>query len=191
MKGRMPWAPLVALAGTTLLAGCYYDPATGLTYASPPPPAYGYPQPPPATASEGPAPEGPGPAYGMPPEGDYGGPPPAGYSGPPPAQGYGAPPTGGYGAYGGAAAPGYGAPPPSGPGITRAEFVARAEQRAQARNRDPQQAGERAGAIFDQIDINHAGVVTQAQIRAWRAAHRPSTTQGQSPGPPPPPAEYD
>ncbi len=182
--------PLI-LAAAGLLCGCYYDPNTGLTSAYPPP--YGEPAPqgygggapqtyaaPPAY---GPAPQGYGgapqtyaapPAYGPAPQG-YGGAPetyaaPPGYGGAPPAYG---PAPQGYG----------GAPAPAG-WITRDQYIQRAMQRAAAINRDPQRAAQRAGAVFDQIDVNHSGVITQAQLRAWRQARaHPGGAQ-------PPPYEY-
>jgi hypothetical protein len=149
----------IALIGAGLLFGCYYDPATGYSYPYPP---QGYAAPPPGYG--GPA----APDYGAPPQGYAV--PPAGYGEPPP-QGYAGPPAG------------YGAPPASGPGITRAEYVQRAMARAERQGRDPQTAAQRAGAVFDQIDVNHAGVITRDQFRAWRAAHAPA----RNPSPPPPP----
>ena len=169
----------IMLAGAGLLPGCYYDPLTGLTYAYPPPYGYyGYPQPVPAGYGAAPTP-----GYGAPqgygaaaPQG-YGTPPPQGYAGPPPAyggapQGYAAPPP----AYGGPPQ-GYGGAPPG--WITRDQFIQRAMQRAAAANRDPQRAAQNAGAVFDQIDVNHTGVVTQAQLRAWRQAHAHPAGAGQ------------
>ena len=149
------WWP-IAWIGAWLLSGCYYDPATGYTYPYPPPYAG-----PPAVA--------PAPGYGGPAAQDYGVPPP-GYVTPP--AGYGAPP-----------AQGYGAPPPEGPGITRAQYVQRAMARAERQGRDPQRAAQRAGAAFDQIDVNHTGVITRDQIRAWRAAHAPAPNPGAPPNP--------
>jgi hypothetical protein len=46
-------------------------------------------------------------------------------------------------------------------------------------------AAQRAGDVFDQIDVNHTGVVTQAQIRAWREAHMRTPLPGE-----PPPPQY-
>jgi len=150
------------LAATGLLAGCYYDPSTGLTYAYPPP--YGYPQPALAAAPPPPgygAPQG----YGEAAPQAYAAPPPQDYGGPPPA--YGAAPQG----YGGA---------PGLPGwITRDQYIQRAMERATAANRDPQRAAQYAAAVFDQIDVNHTGVVTQAQLRAWRQAHAHPAGAGQ------------
>jgi hypothetical protein len=160
------WWP-IAFIGAGPLSGCYYDPATGYSYPYPP---QGYAAPPPGYGGP------PAPDYGAPPQGYAA--PPAGYDAPPP-QGYAAPPAG----YGTPPAAGYGAPTPSGPGITRTEYVQRAVARAERQGRDPQTAAQRAGAVFDQIDINHAGVITRDQIRAWRAAHAPA----RNPGPPPPP----
>jgi hypothetical protein len=173
----------IVLAGAGMLSGCYYDPNTGYTYPYPPP--YGYTQQP--GASEGdaslgaPPPEGGAPpggppmqGYGAPPMQGYGGPSPQGYGGPSP-QGYGGPPMQ---EYGGPTAQGYGGPPAQGHGITRDQFVQRAVQRATRQNRDPQLAAQRAGAVFEQIDVTHTGVVTQAQIRAWREAHIRAPSSG-------------
>jgi hypothetical protein len=148
-------AILIALAGAGMLSGCYYDPNTGLT--SPYPPPYGYPQPP----------------YGyQQPPGEAGMPPPGGPGMPPQGE-----PTVG--------APGPVSPPsPQADVITRDQFVERAVQRATRLNRNPQTAAQRAGAVFDQIDVNHVGAVTQEQIRAWREAHRRAPYPGQ-----PPPSE--
>ena len=60
--------------------------------------------------------------------------------------------------------PGY--PAPLRGVITRDQFIQRATQVAAQR--------------FDAIDANHTGVVTRAQLRAWRQAH-----QGQGAGQPP------
>jgi hypothetical protein len=81
-------------------------------------------------------------------------------SGPPP----GSPPESG---------PPPGAYPPSEPrgAITRDQFVQRAVDRATKAQKDPQKAAERAGARFDQMDTGHTGVLTRAQMKAWRAAH--------------------
>jgi hypothetical protein len=176
----------VVLAGTGVLVGCYYDPNTGMTYAYPPP--YGYPQPMPPMAGYG-APQGygeaPPPGYGGPPPAGYAGPPPAGYAGPPPAS-YGAPPPAGYdgpppAGYGGAPGSYGSAPGGQGGTVTRTQFIQRVMRRATAANRDPQLAAQRAGAVFDQIDVNHAGVVSRAQIDAWRQAHPRPAGAGQPP----------
>ena len=59
---------------------------------------------------------------------------------------------------------GPGGPPPGGPGasppgaISRDQFV--------------QRRAEAAGRLFDQIDVNHTGYITKAQLRAWMAQHR-------------------
>jgi len=50
-----------------------------------------------------------------------------------------------------------GAPPPPG-AITREEFI--------------QRRAEAAGRLFDQIDTNHVGYITRAQIRAYIAQRR-------------------
>jgi hypothetical protein len=90
--------------------------------------------------------------------------PPGGPGGPPPPQDQGAPPP--PGAQGGPPPPGaQGAPPPPG-AISREQFV---QQRAAA-----------AGRLFDQIDTNHLGYITRAQLRAWMAERR-----GGPPGRPP------
>jgi hypothetical protein len=165
----------IMLAAAGLLSGCYYDPATGLTYAYPP--TYGYPPSAPAPgygAAPAPLPE-----YGAAPAPGYGEAAPQAYAEPPPPppQGYGGAPAGGYGG-------GYiGAPAPAG-WITRDQYVQRAMQHAAAANRDPQRAAQRAAGVFDQIDVNHSGVITQAQLRAWRQAHARPAGGG------PPPAEY-
>src|SRR5436190_12094520 len=56
-------------------------------------------------------------------------------------------------------------PAPSAPtsngGITRDQFIHRAKDRA----------AERAGARFDQMDVDHDGVLDRAEIRAWRSQH--------------------
>jgi hypothetical protein len=61
-------------------------------------------------------------------------------------------------------------PPPPG-AISREQYIATAQQRA----------AQQAGARFDQIDVNHTGYITRAQIRAFTAARR-----GAAPGGPPP-----
>ena len=51
---------------------------------------------------------------------------------------------------------------PSAPsGVTRDQFIERAKERA----------GQRAAARFDQMDIDHDGVLDRAEIRAWRSQH--------------------
>jgi hypothetical protein len=168
---------LVMLAAIGLLSGCYYDPGTGLTYAYPPPyrpPPYGYPVPGAVAPAYGEPPADGGPqGYGEAAPQAYAEPPPA-YAEPPPA--YGAPPP----AYS-AAPQGYGAPAGW---ITRDQYIQQAMQRATATNRDPQQAAQHAGAVFDEIDVNHTGVLTRAQIRAWQQAHAHPAGADQ------PPAEY-
>jgi hypothetical protein len=190
-RRRALQAMTIMLAGAGLLAGCYYDPSTGLTYAYPP---YGYPQPAPPGYGEAPAPGyggaapgygGAAPEYGGAPPA-YGGAPPPGYAGPPPAyggapQGYGGAPP----AYGGAPQ-GYGGAPQGYSGapagwITRDEYIQREMQAATAANRNPQRAAQHAAAVFDQIDVNHTGVITQAQLQAWRQAHAHPAGGGQSP----------
>jgi hypothetical protein len=46
-------------------------------------------------------------------------------------------------------------------GITRDQYLQRAQERAALR----------AGARFDQMDTNHNGVVDRAELRAWRTQH--------------------
>ncbi len=75
-------------------------------------------------------------------------------------------------------------PPPQGDGITRDQYIQRAVQRATNLQRDPQRAAQRAGAVFDQMDVNHTGVVTREEMRAWRAAHQRPPNPGQPPPPP-------
>jgi hypothetical protein len=160
---RARQATVVILAGAGLFSGCYYDPSTGLTYAYPP--VYGYPQAPPPAYGEA------APGYGeAAPAPGYGEAAPQAYAAAPPA--YAAPPP----AYGGPS-PAYGGAPAG--WITRDQYIQRAMQRATAANRDPQRAAQRAGAVFDQIDVNHTGVVTQAQIQAWRQAHARPPGAGQ------------
>jgi hypothetical protein len=60
------------------------------------------------------------------------------------------------------------APPPG--AISREQFV---ERRAEA-----------AGRLFDEIDVNHTGYITRAQLRAWAAQRRGAAAAG--PGGPPP-----
>jgi hypothetical protein len=150
---RMAQATLIALASGGMLSGCYYDPNTGLT--SPYPPPYGYPQPPPG-------------AEGMP---YSGGPGPGGEAMPPGGEATGAPP--------GPVSPG--GPPAQADVITRDQFIQNAMRRATRANRNPQVAAQRAGAVFDQIDVNHVGAVTREQIQEWRAARRNGSNANQPP----------
>jgi hypothetical protein len=53
-------------------------------------------------------------------------------------------------------------------GITREQYVKRAENRA----------SQRAGAQFDRMDADHDGVLERAEIRAWRSQH-PRRSRGQ------------
>src|SRR5215510_4574780 len=46
-------------------------------------------------------------------------------------------------------------------GITREQYLQRAQERA----------GQRAGARFDQMDVNHDGVLDRTEVRAWRSQH--------------------
>jgi hypothetical protein len=148
----------ISLACAGLLCGCYYDPYTG--YTSPyPPPAYG-PPPPGAYGPGGPGPQAEG---GPPPGAMPGADAPGAYAPGGPAAASGGPPPGAY-------APGEQAAP--GALVTRQEFIARAVRWATRMNRDPQRAAQRAGRVFDRIDVSHSGAVTQEQINEWRAAHR-------------------
>src|SRR6516165_4604511 len=52
------------------------------------------------------------------------------------------------------------APPRLG-GLTREQYIQRAQERA----------ARRAGAQFDAMDFDHDGVLEPAEIRAWRSAH--------------------
>jgi hypothetical protein len=59
-------------------------------------------------------------------------------------------------------------------GITREEYMKRAQERA----------GQRAGAHFDQMDTNRDGVLDRAEMRAWRSQHpRRAATQPSQPAP--------
>ena len=59
------------------------------------------------------------------------------------------------------------APPASTPatagasGVTREQFLQRAQERA----------ARRAGARFDQMDANHDGLLDRAEVGAWRSQH--------------------
>lgn len=53
------------------------------------------------------------------------------------------------------------AAPASGKGITREEYIRRAEERA----------GHRAAGQFDGMDTNHDGLLDAAEMRAWHAQH--------------------
>jgi len=65
--------------------------------------------------------------------------------------------------------------PSSAGGLTREQYIHRAEERA----------AKRAAAQFDRMDANHNGVVDQAERRAWRSQHprgagsKPSSSQQQ------------
>ena len=52
-------------------------------------------------------------------------------------------------------------PASSVPGITREQFIHRAEERA----------GRRAAGQFDGMDTNHDGVLDAAEMHAWRSQH--------------------
>jgi len=59
-------------------------------------------------------------------------------------------------------------------GITRDQFIQRAQERA----------AQRAGARFDQMDVNHDGILDRAEIRAWRSQHpRRAAAQPSQPAP--------
>jgi hypothetical protein len=90
------------------------------------------------------------------PPGGPGGPPPESSGGPPPGTPSG--PPGGPGA----------SPPPG--AISRDQFV--------------QQRAEAAGRLFDQIDVNHTGYITRAQLRAFMGQRRGGAGRGAG-GPPP------
>jgi len=65
-------------------------------------------------------------------------------------------------------------PAPSGSGgLTREQYIQRAEERA----------ARRAGAQFDRMDADHNGVLEPAEIRAWRSQH-PRGAGSQSDQPP-------
>lgn len=51
--------------------------------------------------------------------------------------------------------------PPRSGGITREQFIQRAQERA----------ARRAAAQFDRIDTDHDGVLEPAEMRAWRTQH--------------------
>lgn len=57
-----------------------------------------------------------------------------------------------------AQAPAPGTPPVRG-AISRDQFI--------------QRATNRAGQVFDSVDVNHTGYITQDQLRAWRQSHGP------------------
>ena len=66
-------------------------------------------------------------------------------------------------------------PAPSGSGgLTREQYIQRAEERA----------ARRAGAQFDRMDADHNGVLEPAEIRAWRTQH-PRGSRSQSDQSPP------
>ena len=52
-------------------------------------------------------------------------------------------------------------PSASAGGITREQFIQRAQERA----------AQRARARFDQMDADHDGVLDRAEMRAWRSQH--------------------
>ena len=70
------------------------------------------------------------------------------------------------------------APPASTPavagagGVSRGQFLQRAEERA----------ARRAGTRFDQMDANHDGFLDRAELDAWRSQHsRRAATQPSQP----------
>jgi hypothetical protein len=65
------------------------------------------------------------------------------------------------------------APSPSG-GLTREQYIQRAEQRA----------ARRAAAQFDRMDADHDGVLDRAEMRAWRS-HRSRAAGSRSDQSPP------
>jgi hypothetical protein len=97
-----------------------------------------------------------------------GGPPPGEQNGPPSGPPGGLPPE--------ATPPPPGSPsvPPPRGAISRQQYINRAEEHA------ARMAGER----FDEIDVNHTGYITKAQIRAWRAQRHAGAAPGPE-GPPP------
>jgi len=52
-------------------------------------------------------------------------------------------------------------PPSSSAGLTKEQYIQRAEQRA----------ARRAAAQFDRMDADHDGVLDPAERRAWRSQH--------------------
>ena len=52
-------------------------------------------------------------------------------------------------------------PPSSSAGLTKEQYIQRAEQRA----------ARRAAAQFDRMDADHNGVLDPAERRAWRSQH--------------------
>jgi len=54
-----------------------------------------------------------------------------------------------------------GSPPSSSAGLTKEQYIQRAEQRA----------ARRAAAQFDRMDADHDGVLDPAERRAWRSQH--------------------
>jgi hypothetical protein len=63
---------------------------------------------------------------------------------------------------------------PDAGGITREQYIHRAQDRA----------GDRAAARFDRMDANHDGVLDRAEIRDWRSQH-PRHARAQSDQPTP------
>jgi len=56
-------------------------------------------------------------------------------------------------------------------GLTKAQFIERRRQKATSEGQNPDQAAARAAQIFDLADTNHDGVLSRAEIDAFRAAH--------------------
>ena len=59
-------------------------------------------------------------------------------------------------------------------GITREQFIQRAEERA----------ARRAAAQFEQMDTDHDGVLDPAEMRAWRSQHSRVARSRSDPPPP-------
>jgi hypothetical protein len=72
-----------------------------------------------------------------------------------------------------------GPPPPSGAGATPPPG-------AISRDQFIQQRAEAAGRVFDQIDTNHTGYITRAQLRAYVLARRAGAQPPKPSGGPPP-----
>jgi len=53
------------------------------------------------------------------------------------------------------------AAPRGGGGVTREQYLQRAQDRA----------AQRAAARFDQMDVNHDGILDRTEVRAWRSQH--------------------
>jgi len=143
----MPRRYCLLVAASALLAGCAYDPYTGLFYpcCAYPPPAYGYP-----AAS---------PAYGAPPASAPAAAPAPQWGGPQSQENMG---------------PGAGPGGGRGRGNLRTRFAtANVTQDGRLTRQQAATAGWRAVAKnFDMIDVQHKGYVTVPEIRAWRAGRQ-------------------